>query len=328
MVLKQFVAWALVCASLFAPLAAAESADPVSSVDARKREYASLQKDLEVSKPGDDSSKEDLIAYLELAKDRYENFAKKYPQTAEGFESAAAIAGLLTQFHHVDSLKYAELAVASAPSAGVDVKQVAICWVWVVQGRLEKGDSEGALAGLEKIKPLSKDIYDKIAPQVTDLMKKIARDKEVSALLKPGNEPFPIETQDVNGKDFELAQWKGKVVLIDFWSPNSATEIPYLTELYKAAHAKGLEIVGISIDQDAKELKAAIKENEIPWPIISDHKGFDGAIAKRWGILSLPRLYVIDRKGIIRAVNPKDDELPALIAKLLTQNNKDLDKDK
>ena len=319
MALHKICTLTLLCMAFAAVGAAAETAEVVSGVETRKREYASLQKDLEVSKPGDDSSKEDLIAYLELAKDRYENFAKKYPQTAEGFEAAAAIAALLTQFHHVDALKYAELAVASAPTAGVDVKQVAICWVWVVQGRLEKGDTEGALAGLEKIKPLSKDIYDKVSAQVTDLVKKIQRDKEVSALLKPGNEPFPIETQDVAGQDFELAKWKGKVVIIDFWSPNSATDIPLLTELYKAAHGKGLEIVGISVDQDAKELKASIKENEIPWPVIADHKGFDGAIAKRWGVLSLPRLYVVDRKGIIRGVNPKDEELAALIEKLLGQ---------
>ena len=298
---------------------AAEGGDASSGVEARKREYASMQKDLEAAKPGDEASKEDLVAYLELAKDSYEKFAKAHPQTAEGFESAAAIAGLLAQFHHPEALRYAELAVNSAPTAGVDVKQVAICWVWVVQGRLEKGDSEGALAGLEKIKPLNGEIYEKVAAQVKDLVKKIDRDKEVSALLKPGNDPFPIETKDIAGNDFELAAWKGKVVIIDFWSPSSATEIPALTEIYKNSHAKGLEIVGISVDQDANELKTAVKENGIAWTILSEHKGFDGAMARKWGVLSLPRLYVLDRKGIIRGVNPKDDELNALLEKLLGQ---------
>jgi peroxiredoxin len=312
---------ALWCAIVCVPLCASALAESVetSGVDTRKREYASLQKELEAARPGDEGSKEDMVAYLELAKDSYEKFAKKYPQTAEGFEAAAAIAGLLTQFHHVEALKYAELAVASAPTAGVDVKQVAICWVWVVQGRLEKGDTDGALAGLEKIKPLSNDIYEKVAAQVNELVKKITRDKEVAGQLKPGSEPFTIETQDIEGQDFELAKWKSKVVIINFWSPSSATDIPLLGELYKAQHAKGLEIVGISIDQDAKDLKACIKENEINWTIISDHKGFDGPIAKRWGVLSLPRMYVLDRKGIIRAVNPKEDELPKLIEKLMIQ---------
>jgi peroxiredoxin len=309
--------WVLLTCGVYA--LSAETPESSSGVEARKREYASMQKDLEAAKPGDEASKEDLVAYLELAKDSYEKFAKAHPQTAEGFESAAAIAGLLAQFHHPEALRYAELAVNSAPTAGVDVKQVAVCWVWVVQGRLEKGDSEGALAGLEKIKPLNQEIYEKVAAQVKDLVKKIDRDKEVSALLKAGNEPFPIETKDIAGKDFELAAWKGKVVIIDFWSPSSATEIPVLTELYKSNHDKGLEIVGISLDQDANELKSAVRENEIKWPVISEHKGFDGALARKWGVLSLPRMYILDRKGIIRGVNLKESELIALLDKLLSQ---------
>jgi len=290
------------------------------SLEGRKREYESLQKDLEVARPAEDASKEELVAYLELAKDSYEKFAKAHPKTPEGFESAASIAELLNRFHHVDALKYSELAVESAPAAGVDLKRVAICWVWVVQGRLEKQDTDGALSALEKIKPLSKDLYDRVAGEVNTMVEKIKHDQDIASKLKPGNEPLPIKGKDTRGKEFNLDDWQGKVVIVHFWSPSFTTELQNLADLYKRSKSRGLEIVGISVDENANDLQDAIRDNDVTWPVLSDHKGWESAYARAWGIMSLPRNYVIDRKGLIRYVNVKDEALSAAVKKLLNED--------
>jgi|SRR5579862_9872090 len=310
---------AVTLTALVAPAILAGEAG-TEGVEARKRDYASLQKDLEAARPADDASKEELVAYLELSKDSYEKFAKAHPKTPEGFEAAASIAELLTRFHHPDALKYAELAADSAPAAGVEIQRVAVCWVWILQGRLDKQDTEGAVAALEKVKSLSKPLYDRISGEVDGLINKIKKDKELTAKLTPGNEPVPIQGKDIRGNDFSLEDWRGKVVIIHFWAPGFISDVPGLTDIYKMSHARGLEIVGISLDQDETELKDAVRENEIKWPILSDHKGWDSHYAQKWGIMSLPKNYVIDRKGIIRYVNVKDEQLTAAVKKLLNED--------
>ena len=290
------------------------------SVETRKREYASLQKDLEAARPADDASKEELVAYLELSKDSYEKFAKAHPKTPEGFEAAASIAELLTRFHHPEALKYSELAAESAPAAGVELQRVALCWVWIVYGRLEKQDTEGAMTALEKVKSLSKPMYDRISAEVEGVVRKINQDKNIAAKLKPGNEPIPIQAKDIRGRDFSLEALRGSVVIVHFWSPAFIGELPNLGDLYKMSHARGLEIAGISLDQDEAELKDAVRDNEVKWTVLSDHKGWDSQFAQKWGILSLPRNYLIDRKGIIRYVNLKDEQLSAAVKKLLNED--------
>jgi peroxiredoxin len=290
------------------------------SVEVRKREYASLQKDLEAARPADDASKEEMVAYLELSKDSYEKFAKAHPKTPEGFEAAASIAGLLTQYRHPEALKFSELAADSAPAAGVEIQRVALCWVWIVQGRLEKLDADGAMAALEKVKSLSKPLYDRISAEVEGAIKKINQDKDLASKLKPGNEAFQIAAKDIRGRDFSLEGLRGSVVIVHFWSPAHISELQNLGDLHKMWRARGLEIVGISLDQDETELKDAVRDNEVKWTVLSDHKGWDSQFAQKWGILSLPRNYLIDRKGIIRYVNLKDEQLSAAVKKLLNED--------
>ena len=317
---RNLMAWLALLVCTAAPRGFSADGDGASRIETRKREYASLQKGLEAAKPADDASKEELVAYMELAKSQYEDFAKSNPKTPEGFEAAYALAELMARFHHPDALKFAELGVESAPAAGVDLKRVAMCWVWVVGGRLEKQDADGALNAMEKIKPLSPELYDNVSPKVADLVKKINQDKDIAGKLKPGNDPFPIKTKDIKGKDFSLEDWRGKVVIIHFWAPGFVSELPNLAELYALSHARGLEIVGISLDQDAGEMKDAVRDNDITWTVLSDHKGWDSEFARKWGVMSLPRNYIIDRKGVIRFINVKDAELVNAVKKLINED--------
>ncbi|NDV77508.1 TlpA disulfide reductase family protein [Dysgonomonas sp. 511] len=106
------------------------------------------------------------------------------------------------------------------------------------------------------------------------------------------------------GKDAALSDYvgKGKYVLVDFWASWCSPckeETPELVKLYAAYKNKGLEIVGISLDDDNAKWIAGIKELKITWPQISDLKKWDSALSAAYGVNSIPHLVLLDKDGKI-----------------------------
>ena len=76
--------------------------------------------------------------------------------------------------------------------------------------------------------------------------------------LKVGAAPFPLTGSDLQGKKVTLAEYKGKVLMLDFWATCAARawqRLPNVQEAYKKYHDKGFEIVGISLDQETDKAK-------------------------------------------------------------------------
>jgi peroxiredoxin len=290
--------------------------------EARRREFAALQKELEASRPAEDSPQAEVQAYVELAMEKYGKFARENPKTPEGFEAAADLAVVLWQTRNAKALEYAELAVNAAPPAGVHVKRVAQCWALVFDGRVQKEDVAGAKDALAKVKEYDEEMYNQLAPQFPDVEKTIQTRKEAQTRLQPGKEPFPIAAKDINGKAVSLADLKGRVVVIDFWASwcgPCMAEMPKLVELYREKHDEGLEILGVSLDQNEDALRGALKEQGMTWPIIADYGGWQSALAKQWGIRAIPATYVLDRKGVIRHVNLRGEQLVETVKKMVAE---------
>jgi len=299
---------------------AAESAaepKPTEVVEVRKRQYETVQKELEASRPAEGAAREEIITYLELAKDGYGKFAKANPKTAEGFEAALRLADLLTQTKHPEALYYSELATDAAPAAGVDMKRVAMSHGLVAVNKLQKNDIEGAKASIEKIKDFDVETYEQYTRGLAQILKQQEEEKSAGEHLVEGKEPFPIEGKDINGAAFKLADWKGKVVIIDFWATwcgPCMEEVPNLLTLYKAQHDKGLEILGISLDRDMAALKRTVEEKGMNWTILRDL-----ALAQKWNVRSIPQTFVLDKKGVIRHIGLRDKELSEAVTRLLKE---------
>ena len=105
---------------------------------------------------------------------------------------------------------------------------------------------------------------------------------------------------DLSGHSVELASHRGKVVLIDFWAtwcPPCRQEIPHFIELYKAYRGKGLEIIGIALDQSgAAVVKPFAQMNGINYPIVIGTPQVEAAYG---GIRGIPTTFLVDKKGQI-----------------------------
>ena len=94
-------------------------------------------------------------------------------------------------------------------------------------------------------------------------------------------------------------KYKGKLVLLDFWATwcgPCREELPNLTAAYKKFHGQGFEVLGVSLDQAKAEEKLAkfTKDNEMPWPQVYDGKFWSAAVAKQYGIESIPSAFLVD----------------------------------
>jgi peroxiredoxin len=140
----------------------------------------------------------------------------------------------------------------------------------------------------------------------------------VAGVMFPG-----FEEKDVAGKPLSLTNYLGKVVLIDFWATwcgPCVNELPKVLQAYEKHHAKGFEIIGISLDEDLRKLAEFTKEKNMAWPQFCDANGWQNKLAMKYGIHSIPATYLLDGEGKIIGKNLRGDDLEKAVAKALAKH--------
>lgn len=127
------------------------------------------------------------------------------------------------------------------------------------------------------------------------------------------NRPAPPFTRTaLDNKPVDLGALRGRVVLLNFWATWCAPcqiEMPRFVEWQEKYKRQGLSILGVSMDDDAGQVRGLLKKRPVNYPIVMGDENLGLAYG---GVLGLPVTYLIDRKGVIRARYQGQTQLGAM----------------
>ncbi|GAA4298424.1 TlpA disulfide reductase family protein [Aestuariibaculum suncheonense] len=158
--------------------------------------------------------------------------------------------------------------------------------------------------------------------QMSEEAKQSFYGKMVEEDLYPANrtgEKVPeFITLGSDGKQYALTDLikDKKVILIDFWASWCAPcrkELPNVKANYKKYADQGFEVIGISIDRDAKAWQKALEEEQMPWPNFNDND-----VASLYKVKAVPTTYLIDNEGKLIADNVRGEELGKMLDQIFS----------
>lgn len=123
----------------------------------------------------------------------------------------------------------------------------------------------------------------------------------------------------LDGSEFDLASLRGKVVLVDFWATwcePCIREHPNIEANYEKYHARGFEVVGVSLDRRREPLERYIAEKQPPWIVLHDEGGKNPA-SIRYGVVGIPSMFLIDADGKVVSTRARGEQLGVELEKLL-----------
>lgn len=122
------------------------------------------------------------------------------------------------------------------------------------------------------------------------------------------------------GESVSLHAIPGKVKLVDFWASWCAPcrgENPNVVKIYEEFHPKGLEILGVSLDNDKEAWVKAIEDDKLTWNHVSDLEGWQSEVAQLYAVNGIPHMLILDENNVIVAKNLRGEQLREKIAELL-----------
>lgn len=141
--------------------------------------------------------------------------------------------------------------------------------------------------------------------------------------LESVGRPIAIRFTALDGREVNVSDMKGKVVLVEFWATWCApcvAGLPRVKTMYDRFHAQGFEVIGISLDEDEGKLRRFVRERHIPWPQYYEERGKENRFVQDFGISSVPTVWLVDKQGNLRVVDAKGwDDLEGRLAKLLEE---------
>jgi thiol-disulfide isomerase/thioredoxin len=124
-----------------------------------------------------------------------------------------------------------------------------------------------------------------------------------NAPLSTGAAAPSFQLESLEGKSVNLADYKGQVVLLNFWASwcgPCRKEMPILDQLHKQYHNKGFTLVGVNVEPDSAAAVAWLKATPVTFPILFDT---ESKVSSLYEVAGMPNTVIIDRKGLVRYIH-------------------------
>jgi peroxiredoxin len=134
-------------------------------------------------------------------------------------------------------------------------------------------------------------------------------------------DPAPeLSLPDAQGKALTLSSLRGSVVLLDFWASwcgPCRENSPELVKLYSKYKGQGLQILGVSVDDNRTAWQRAVKTDKMTWPQVIVPAAEKNRVLSTYGVSYIPATFLMDRKGVLQEVDLRSGELEQAIQRLL-----------
>ncbi len=136
--------------------------------------------------------------------------------------------------------------------------------------------------------------------------------------------PCALAGPTLDGKQIRVADYRGKVVLVDFWATwcgPCVAELPNVLAAYRKYHDDGFEVIGVSLDTSREKLEKFVGERKVPWPQVffddEEKRGWASPLAREHGIRAIPATFLLDQEGKVAATDLRGEEVGREVARLL-----------
>ncbi|RMG09961.1 MAG: TlpA family protein disulfide reductase [Planctomycetota bacterium] len=159
---------------------------------------------------------------------------------------------------------------------------------------------------------------EKAAALIATELRRVLALRDIDRL---GTFPLPIGQDDIDGQPVDLSAYRGKVLLILFWS-SKIGDASVLGEIARTQKETGaFEVLAINLDETREAMQEALAAlDNPPWRHCFDGRGIAGTVARAWGVRALPSGVLLDRSGRVRYVDPWRESLRLAVEELLARD--------